>query len=157
MKIDAQVIDAKIKKYAEMCQCSYEQAEIRVKHFQKIEEESEKARICPKCKNKSLMLEYASESEYCTQRIVVCMNDDDVEEECNFTSDLTDEYMPLDNGYDFDEVAYYAVTDLKEKGVEKAEEIIGMTWSEFIDKANKSLLGEAVDIDSFLQPATKQE
>lgn len=125
-------IEKQIQRYAEMCKCTHQQAEIRVKIFNEMQKEKNQASICPTCEEPSLKIE-SMDSEIPSGSWVECT-------ECGFTHDITKQYEPLVDGYDFDVVLAFAATDLKERPLQEVEEYIGCSWEEFVKQEMANLL-----------------
>lgn len=130
-------LQKEIQKYAETCQCTYEQAEIRVKIYKEIKKETEKTRLCPDCNTYSLSIEYPEAENVSYPNWVECQNE---EIDCEFRSEVTKQYEPLEVWYDFDEVLAFAAWQLKEHGKEEVERQIGQTWDSFLEEKNADLI-----------------
>ncbi|KXY16187.1 hypothetical protein [Bacillus cereus] len=112
-----------VTKYAKECGITSAQAKLRCDHFLKLNDEAEKARVCPECKQQSLIIEH-SDCEYSSTSWVQC-------EECDFTDDVDKEqYIALQHWYDFDDVLAIACTEM-ETGIKD--------WNAFVEQSNKDL------------------
>jgi carboxypeptidase C (cathepsin A) len=134
------------KEYAKETFMSLDQAEIRCRHYKKMQEKRHKAKKCPTCGKHTLQIEDGSYEEGITA-YVYCENDEVpyVDEEgdtcftdCEFTSEITEQYEPISHWYDFDEVLAFSM-EVEEEGIKKIEERIGCTWTEFVEGSNKEL------------------
>jgi len=139
------------QEYANKTRTTLKQAIIRCQHFKKIEAEIQKARKCPKCGKETLEFEGGSCEEgysdyiYCTNEVPVtgedcndcnsCKDHGSCFVECDFTSDVTEQYKPLSDGYDFD-IVLYLVFGIEQYGMESVEKQIGCSWLQFVDRDN---------------------
>lgn len=132
------------KRYAEVTHTTLEQAKIRCDYFRTFLEKTEVAKICPKCKASTLEFECGSYEEGYGDYIR-CENDqietkdeegDVYYEECNFTSDVTEEFIPLTSWYGFDVILMFAY-DIEQKGMKEFEKELGCSWTEFVDNTTK--------------------
>ncbi len=139
------------QEYANKAYITLEQAKIRCKHFKKIEEEINETRKCPKCGEYTLEFEGGSYEEgysdfiYCTNEVRQIDEDCDGCDvcegcfvECEFTSNVTGQFEPLSDGYNFDIVLYFSF-QIKECGIEEVEKQIGGSWPQFVDRDNSTL------------------
>ncbi|MFV1457543.1 hypothetical protein [Bacillus mycoides] len=111
--------------YAKECRISLEQAKIRCEHFLGLQRETEKAKVCPMCKQHSLEIE-SDGCEFQSQSWIMCDSDD-----CEFTDDEQKEkYIPLQIWYGFDEVLAIACSDMKH-GIRD--------WEAFVEKSTQEL------------------
>ncbi|MGS2750064.1 hypothetical protein ACVAMH_24730 [Bacillus zanthoxyli] len=111
--------------YAKECGITLEQAKVRCDYYLNIQDEIEKVRICPECKQHSLEIENDG-CEYVSSSWIQCENED-----CGFTDDdKKEQYELLQNGCDFDEVLAIACTDM-ETGIKD--------WNEFVEQSNQNL------------------
>lgn len=142
-----------IKAYANENNISEEQAKIRCEYFLAVEKQVELAMVCPTCKQATLEVEPGSYEEgYPTY--IRCDNDkvpfieegqtESIFTDCEFTSDVTDEFAVLSDGRDFDIVRYIA-GDIRESDSEYPNFPDNMSWSEFVDDDNLSLLKAATE------------
>ncbi|MCK2000725.1 hypothetical protein MZM54_04890 [[Brevibacterium] frigoritolerans] len=133
------------KEYAKETMMSIEQATLRCEHFKKIQQIMHEAKKCPKCGKHSLGIEGGSYEEgysdyvYCeNDEVVVIENGEELFTDCGFTSDVKEEYEPLNHWYDFDVILSFCF-QIKEEGLPETERNIGCTWDEFINKEKKQL------------------
>lgn len=137
------------KEYAEKTLISLEQAEIRCEYFRKIKEKMYEAKKCPKCGEHTLEIEGGSYEEginsyvYCENDKIIVIDEDgeEYETECDFTSDITKEFEPISDWYDFDVVLMFSL-DIDSDGIKAVEEQIGCSWTEFVEKDTMDLISE---------------
>ena len=117
-----------ISNYARQCECTLEQAQIRLEQLKLRREKQHKASKCPDCHNHSLYMA----KDY---TFVTCNH-----EGCFFVTDHVHEYIELDDTYTFDTVLFYA--NLKTLSGIHVESCLGMPWEEYVEKENARLLDE---------------
>lgn len=124
------------KEYAEKTSITLEQANVRCKYYKELENKVNEARKCPECGGHTLELESGSYYEG-TSDFIYCDNE---ENDCEFTSNVTEQFEPLLHGYDFDIVLYFGVNDIQQKDIKEVEDDIGCSWFDFVEKHNKEII-----------------
>ncbi len=128
--------------YAEEASITIEQATLRCKYFKELEAKIHEARKCPRCGEYTLEFEGGSYEEnyrdyvYCTnENIPDNENGEGYYVDCDFTSEIIDQFELLSTGYNFDVVLCFGM-NIKSQGLQKVEKEIGCPWSKFVDKNN---------------------
>lgn len=137
--------------YAKLTRIPLETAKIFCNHYLNVQEEIEKATICPKCGEQTLDYESGSYEEG-TNTYVFCANDsikridnegNEYEDECEFSSEDVEKFAPLFPHYDLDVVLYFASTFKEEENWDKStKEVIGSPWHEFVENRLKDIQEE---------------
>lgn len=122
-----------------------EQAKKRCEYFKKLHEQIHEAKKCPKCGEHTLEVEGGSYEEnikpyiYCSNdKVKVVDGQEEYEDDCDYSSEITKEYEFLNTYCDFDVILAFVV-DLERDGFERTEKNIGCSWKEFIEKESKDI------------------
>lgn len=136
--------------YAKQTNTTEEQAKIRCDYYLALEKKAEKKRVCPDCKQPTLVYE-SSCSEGGYGDYIYCENDkvpyvEDGEEgvtDCEFTANDCGEYEEIMPYTDFDVVLAMAldIERLKQDNIE-VEMSLGQNWHMFVEKNNQEILKE---------------
>lgn len=142
--------------YAKQTNITEEQAKIRCDYFLALQKKAEAKRVCPECKQGTLVFEGGC-MEMGHGDYIYCENDkvpykdecgEEVMGDCEFTTNDTGEYEEIMPYTDFDVVLAMAldIERLKQDEIE-VEIALGQNWHQFVEKENQEILNEVKQLN----------